>query len=165
MDEAAQIPPAVELSPDERQTWQAVSALLAELPDALERQLQRDAGLSLMEYSVLAALQEQPDQSLRISHLAGLSGCELSRLSHLMSRLERRQLVRRQRDPANGRYTNAVLTEAGRCHLQSAQPGHIACLRSLFFEVLEPAQQHRLRETVSQLLIRLRQAHRGPGQA
>src|SRR5258708_32448441 len=95
------------------EAWQALTLLLARLPTALEAQLQRDAQLSYVEYFVLAGLSEQPDHTMRISELAGYSNAELSRLSHIITRLQKRGHVRREPDPNDGRCTNSVLTAAG----------------------------------------------------
>jgi len=70
------------------EAWQALTLLLARLATALEAQLQCDAQLSYVEYYVLAGLSEQPDHTMRISELAGFTNAELSRLSHLITRLQ-----------------------------------------------------------------------------
>ena len=80
---------------------------------ALECQLERDSDLSFIEYHALARLSEEPDGTLRMSELAALTNASLSRLSHLVKRLEERGLVRREPDPADGRFTNAILTDQG----------------------------------------------------
>src|SRR5882757_9790113 len=108
------------------EAWQAITLLFALLPAALETQLQRDAQLSYVEYYVLAGLSDQPDHTMRISELAGFTNAEISRLSHLISRLQKRGYVRREPDPTDGRYTNAILTDAGYNHLVAAAPGHVA---------------------------------------
>src|ERR1700736_2261699 len=101
------------LTPAQLEAWQALTLMLARLPTALEAQLQRDSQLSYIEYYALAALSEQPDRTMRMSELAVLTNAELSRLSHLITRLQNRGYVRREPDPVDGRYTNAVLTDAG----------------------------------------------------
>lgn len=149
VDASTDLPTRVEearwLSPDEMETWHAVHLLLAKLPTALSAQLQRDSGLSFVEYYVLAGLSDQPDHTIRMSNLATLANSELSRLSHLMSRLEKRGFVRREPDPSDGRFTNAILTSHGLEHLTQAAPAHVATVRSLIFDVLNPAEQHALR--------------------
>ncbi len=143
------------LTPDEMETWFALSLLLAKLPSALGAQLQRDSDLSFVEYYVLAGLSDQPDRTMRMSNLAILANSELSRLSHLMRRLERRGLVRREPDPDDGRYTNAILTSAGLDHLTQAAPGHVAQVRELVFESLSPAEQHALRNATRKITAHL----------
>src|SRR3979490_1442995 len=84
------------LTPAQLEAWQALTLLLARLPTALEAQLQRDSHLSYIEYYALAALSEQPDRTMRMSELAVLTNAELSRLSHLITRLQKRGYVRRE---------------------------------------------------------------------
>lgn len=133
------------LSPDELETWHALNLLLARLPAALGEQLQRDSDLSVVEYYVLAGLSDQPGHTIRMSNLAMLANSELSRLSHLVRRLEGRGFVRREPDPSDGRFTHAILTDEGAAHLRDAAPGHVARVRQLVFDVLDPEQQHALR--------------------
>ena len=68
----------------------------------------------------------------------------LSQLSHLFKRLEARGLVRREPDPADGRFTNTILTEKGLQTLAEAAPGHVAHVRSLVIDVLSSEQPRRL---------------------
>ena len=72
-----------------------------------------EVNLSFLEYYVFACLSEHADHTLRMSQLAAVANSELSRLPHLMRRLETRGLVRRVPDPADGPFTLALLTEAG----------------------------------------------------
>lgn len=140
------------LSPDELRAWMSLTATLSMLPGALGEQLQRDSDLSFIEYYVLAGLSDAPGRSMRMSRLALFANAELSRLSHMVSRLERRGLVRREPDPTDGRYTNAILTDAGMAHLVEAAPGHVARVRELVFDALsaaEVAQLFALTETIN----------------
>jgi DNA-binding MarR family transcriptional regulator len=129
--------------------------MLAKLPTALEAQLQRDAQLSYVEYYVLAGLSDQPSRTLRMSQLAVLANSELSRLSHLISRLEKRGFVRRQPDPTNGRYTNAILTDAGYAHIVAAAPGHVARVRELVVDALGDSTLNTLREISERIVSRI----------
>jgi DNA-binding MarR family transcriptional regulator len=116
--------------------WRALVQTVAQLPTALDGQLQRDSDLSFLEYYVLAALSEAPDGAVGMSTLAVLTNAEQSRLSHLVKRLEEQGLVRRERDRANGRYINAVITDAGLARIQEAAPGHVTNVRRLVFDAL-----------------------------
>ncbi|GAA4619727.1 MarR family transcriptional regulator [Actinoallomurus vinaceus] len=143
------------LSSDELDTWRWFTFLLYRLPTALEAQLRCDAQLSFVEYYVLAALSERPERRMRMSDLAVLAYSELSRLSHLISRLEKRGFVRREPDPTNGRYTHAVLTDAGYAHLVEAAPGHVAEVRELVYDVLDPAELQGLRTAAQKIIDRI----------
>jgi DNA-binding MarR family transcriptional regulator len=120
--------------------WVRVAALLELLPGTLEGQLRRDADLMLFEYFVLAMLSEAPDRTLRMTALARQTNATLPRLSHVVSRLERRGLVERFPCPQNRRATNARLTDAGFAAVESAAPGHAATVRRHVIDVLTPEQ-------------------------
>src|ERR1700735_2637058 len=111
------------LDAEERQTWLALVATMIRLPGALDAQLQRDAGISHFEYQVLSVLSEAPERTMRMSELALLTEGSLPRLSQVVARLEKRGWVRRTPDPADGRYTLAILTNAGLAKLEGADTG------------------------------------------
>jgi DNA-binding MarR family transcriptional regulator len=140
------------LSGEQEAAWRAIAQVIVKLPWALECQLQRDAGLSFLEYHVLARLSEDPEHTLRMSELAMLTNASLSRLSHLVKRLELRGLVRREADPADGRFTNAIMTRAGYKLLVASAPGHVARVRSLVIDALSPADLRQLHKTTERLL-------------
>ena len=147
--------PARWLSPDEEAAWRAFASVLVRLPWALECQLQRDADLSFIEYHALAMLSETPDHTRRMSDLAAVTNASLSRLSHLIKRLEVRGLVRRDVDPTDGRYTNAVLTKAGHEHLVASAPAHVATVRRLVIDPFTPAELRQLHEAAERVLRRV----------
>lgn len=137
------------LSADENETWLQFSEIMIRMPSALDAQLQRDAGISFYEYMVLAMLSEQPDRTLGMGHLARLTSGSLSRLSHVVKRLEKQGFVTREPSPHDRRHTNAILTDAGMAKIVDAAPGHVANVRRLVFDALSPAQSTQLREASS----------------
>lgn len=128
------------LDDEEMDAWIQVATALARLPHALDAQLLRDAQLTHFEYEVLSALSEAPDRTLRMSELAEMSYGSLSRLSHVVGRLEKREWVRRHQCPEDGRFTNAVLTEAGWEKVVATAPGYVANVRRLVVDRLTRAQ-------------------------
>jgi DNA-binding MarR family transcriptional regulator len=92
---------------------------------------------------------------MRMSSLADLANASLSRLSHLVKRLEERGLVRREPDPADGRFTDAILTEKGLRALAEAAPGHVAHVRSVVVDVLSPEQLRRLGRDANRITSRI----------
>lgn len=129
-------------------------AVLVRLPAGLETQLQREAGLTHMGYLVLSNLSEQPDRRLPMSRLAANASASLSRLSHVVSRLEKQGWVRRERYPDDGRVQLAVLTDAGYAKIVEAAPGHAEAVRQLVFDQLTPAQVRQLEKLCEALLAR-----------
>jgi len=143
------------LDAEELQVWRAFTLLIARLPTALESQLQRDSGLSFVEYYVLAGLSDAPERTMRMSQLAIFAYAELSRLSHVMTRLERRGLVRREPDQTDGRYTNAILTDEGYALLVRAAPCHVAAARELVVDALDRDQLQQLGEISETIVARI----------
>jgi DNA-binding MarR family transcriptional regulator len=143
------------LSPDEDQTWRALHLVISTLPGALGDELRQAVDLSFLEYYVLAGLSDQPGGTMRMSQLAVLASSELSRLSHLMIRLEKRGLVRREPDPEDGRFTRAILTAEGRALVVKAAPGHVEQVRRLVFDVLDETEQQALKCALTKLLPKL----------
>ena len=101
------------LTAAEVDSWLSVVRMMTWLPWSIDQQLRRDSNLAMVEYQVLARLSNSPQRTLRMSLLADLVNSSLSRLSHLVKRLEERGLVRREPDPTDGRFTNAILTDEG----------------------------------------------------
>jgi len=139
------------LSAAQQRAWRELTMVMTRLPAVLESQLKRDAGLSYLEYYVMAALTERPDRAMRLSDLARFVSSELSRLSHLIGRLEQRGLVRRMIDCTDGRYTKAVLTDAGYAHLAEAAPAHVAEVKEFVFDVLSDADVEALRRCAEKI--------------
>ena len=137
------------LDPDETETWLQFSEIVIRMTSALDTQLQNDADLSFYEYMVLAMLSEQPERTLGMGSLARLTSGSLSRLSHVVKRLEREGYVVREASPHDRRHTNAILTDAGMAKIVESAPGHVAHVRRLVFDALSREQVHALREISS----------------
>jgi DNA-binding MarR family transcriptional regulator len=140
------------LNDEEMRTWIALASSVVWLPIALDAQLQRDAGMSHFEYQVAAMLSESPERRMRMSDLAVLANGSLSRLSHVVTRLEKRGWVCRMPDPVDGRYTLAILTEEGWDKVVDTAPGHVEEVRRLVFDPLTAAQVRQLRD-ISQRIV------------
>jgi DNA-binding MarR family transcriptional regulator len=142
---------------DRRQlrAWIRLVAILELLPGVLDAQLRRDADVTEFEYYVLAMLSEAPGRTLRMTELARQTNATLPRLSHVVSRLEGRGLVERSPYPADGRATNARLTEAGWAKLQEAAPGHVANVRHHVIDALSDEQIDQLAAIGDAILARL----------
>jgi DNA-binding MarR family transcriptional regulator len=143
------------LSADELDSWLSVVRLFTWLPWSIDQQLQRDSKLRMVEYQVLAMLSETPQHTMRMSSLAEVTNASLSRLSHLIDRLETRGFVRRETDQNDGRFTNAVLTDKGFKALADAAPGHVRHVRSLVIDVLTPEQLRRMGRDAGRIMARI----------
>ncbi|MCX6395411.1 MAG: MarR family transcriptional regulator [Propionibacteriales bacterium] len=143
------------LDDEERAAWLGLIAVVELLPGALDSQLRRDAGITHYDYFVLAMLSEAPGLTLRMTMLAQLTNATLSRLSHVVRRLEDRGLVERFPCPEDARATNARLTPAGRDAVVAAAPGHVAAVRAHALDGLNREQLTQLREISVALLGKL----------
>ena len=148
-------PPVKWLTAAELGSWLSVVRLITWLPWSIDQQLRRDSDLAIVEYQVLAMLSQSPERRMRMSSLAEVTNASLSRLSHLVKRLEVRGLVRREPDPADGRFTNAILTDQGFQTLAAAAPGHVAHVRSLVIDVLSHEQLRRLGLAADRIMSRI----------
>ncbi|HEU4350139.1 MAG TPA: MarR family transcriptional regulator [Actinoplanes sp.] len=140
------------LTEEQQQAWRRLVQVLFKVPAALEAQLQRDAGLTHMGYLVLLTLSEREDRRLAMSRLAKLASASLSRLSHVVARLETQGWVRRERDPEDGRVQIAVLTDAGWDKVVASAPGHAEAVQQLVFDRLTPTQVKQLARACESLL-------------
>jgi DNA-binding MarR family transcriptional regulator len=143
------------LDDGELDAWVRFIAVVELLPGVLDTQLRRDSDLTHFEYYVLAMLSEAPDRTLRMTALAARTNATLARLSHVVSRLENRGLVRRAPCPEDGRATNAILTDDGWDAVVAAAPGHVETVRRHVFDALSAEQVDQLREIATALLERL----------
>ena len=100
-------------------------------------------------------LSEAPERTLRMTALAQRTNATLPRLSHVVQRLEARELVQRLPCPEDGRATNALLTEQGWAAVVEAAPGHVAAVRRHALDALTPEQVEQLTHIGDALLTRL----------
>lgn len=123
---------------DEQQViWRSCLAgsayILAQLSLAL-----RQFDLDINEYEILVRLSESDPHALRMSTLAENTYQSRSRLTHTVSRMEKRGLVTRRRAPEDRRGIIAELTEAGMALLQAAAPVHVESVRQVFIDRVDP---------------------------
>jgi DNA-binding MarR family transcriptional regulator len=150
-----QQPPVTWLTASELESWLSLVRLLIWLPWSIDQQLRRDSKLRMVEYQVLAMLSERPDRTMRMSALAEVTNASLSRLSHVIERLERRGFVCRAPDRTDGRFTKATLTDEGFDALAAAAPGHVRHLRSLVVDALSPEQLRRVGRDAARIVARI----------
>lgn len=143
------------LSADEMSAWRKFVAVVELLPGALDGQLQRDADLSHFEYFVLAMLSEAPERTLRMTELGSETNSTLPRLSHVVSRLEKRGLIERHPCPEDRRATNATLTPAGWEKVVETAPGHVGAVRETVIDPLDARDIADLDRIMGRMLARL----------
>ena len=141
------------LTPEQRETWVTYVLAHSAVLDALDRRLQRVAGLAHSHFAILQVVSQAPDRTARMSEVATALRFSPSRLSHAVQRLERDGWVQRRPDPDDGRAQLVALTDVGLARIEEIAPGHIAAVRALMFDHLTPEQVTQLNE-ISQALLR-----------
>jgi len=112
----------------------------ARLDLQISRDLARDAGLSDADYDVLSNLSETEDHRLRLNDLSAQMLWSSSRLSHHITRMQKRGLVTRDHDPSDARGAVIVLTKSGWNEIRRAAPLHVESVRRHFIDMLSRAQ-------------------------
>jgi DNA-binding MarR family transcriptional regulator len=143
------------LDDDQQRAWRAYLRMQARLSATLNRRLQATSELSLADYDVLVQLTDARDRRLRPYELQRALDWEQSRLSHHLSRMQRRGLVERQECADDGRGSLIALTETGLQAITAAAPDHVQTVRHLFFDALDPDQVDALQHLAAQVLARL----------
>ena len=158
------------LDPQEQAAWRAFMDMRDELNLRLERDLQARAGLSGADYQVLVHLSESPADAARPVDMCTELRWEQSRLSHQLTRMERRGLVERRACEEDGRGSIVALTPEGRAAIEDAAPGHVRALRALLVDVLGRDRMLQLGELSRAVLdalpedeVRPRGSRRGAG--
>lgn len=131
------------------------------LTGELAHQLASDSSLSYSDYVVLVALTDQPDGRRRLFELAHDLGWEKSRLSHHITRMANRGLLRKERCESDRRGAFVVVTERGRKEIQAAAPGHVGAVRRLFVDRLTPRQLDYIAAAAETVLAGLDAAEKG----
>lgn len=136
-------------------SWDAFYLMRRRLDQTLDAELQRTSSVSAPEYETLIALNRSSDRRLRAKDLAAAMGWEKSRVSHQVSRMEKRGLIERMPCETDGRGAWIQLTADGRRAVLGAMRGHTAALRRYFFDVLDEQQRGHLTEISGAVLAAL----------
>jgi DNA-binding MarR family transcriptional regulator len=140
------------LDAEEQRQWYALSYLLTRLPAELDAHMQRTAGLSHFEYQVLSGLSVFPERTQRMSDLARYTASTLSRLSNVVTRMEKRGWTTRRPDPTDGRFTLVTLTEAGAEQVRALTPEHVREVRRLVIDTLTRRQRQEMATGAERIL-------------
>jgi DNA-binding MarR family transcriptional regulator len=143
------------LSDEEQRAWGSY----IRLAKMLMRQLDRDLhpfGLSTNDYEILVELSEAPGNRLRMTELADLTAQSRSRLSHQITRMEVKGLVRREGCEGDKRGTFAVITSRGLATIERIAPSHVESVRRHFMDHIPAEYLGVLTDACQPVLERLR---------
>ncbi|WP_433018203.1 MarR family winged helix-turn-helix transcriptional regulator [Kribbella sp. CA-294648] len=122
------------LDEDEQQAWRGYLLMNKTLETHLTRHLQREFGLSASDFEILVNLSESATGRMRAFELGEATQWEKSRMSHHLSRMEKRGLIRKE--ACDARYPEIVLTDEGLAAIKACAPAHARRVRELFVDVL-----------------------------
>ncbi|NUP73347.1 MAG: MarR family transcriptional regulator [Sinomonas sp.] len=143
------------LSAEERRAWLAILGVTTLLPAALDAHLTSLGRLSLFDYNVLAMLSEAEGRSLPMKELAARTSASLSRLSHVVTKLQNRGWIDRQTSPDDARVTTAHLTDLGWETIVELAPEHVERVRELIFDGLDDGDARRLADIAEKIVAQL----------
>jgi DNA-binding MarR family transcriptional regulator len=143
---------SLSLSADQRAAWLGFLDLHNRVVKELDDDLEREHGLSLSTYSVLATLTKSPEGRLRMSELADTVLISRPGMTRLIERLERDGLVERTRSDTDSRQVYAQITERGLERLGDAAKTHFQGVRTRFLDHLSATQTQALARVWIKLL-------------
>ena len=143
------------LSAQEERVWRRWLTLNARLSATLHKELQDDSGLSMPDFEVLVHLTDSPQGRIRVTDLAKALQWERSRVSHHVTRMERRRLVQRVECAEDGRGAFIVITPRGRAAIEQAAPGHVNAVRRLVFDALSDEEVNAFATIIEKALTQL----------
>lgn len=141
-----------DLSADQRFAWLGLLEIHNRVVKELDGELEREHGLSLSTYSVLATLARNPERRVRMSELADRVLISRPGMTRLIERLERDGLVERRRYESDARQVYAAITERGLERLGEAAQTHFDGVRARFFDKLSATQTRTLASAWLKLL-------------
>lgn len=125
--------------------WTELCETVAAVRLSLNRDLQRNVGVSLAENLVLCQVAMAPERRVRMADLAGRLMIGKSAVTKTVDRLEQRGLLIRTRDGADRRVVYATLTDAGASLFALAQPAFADAVGRHFASSLSGAELAQLR--------------------
>lgn len=147
-----------EIPPADWELWRTMRAMNEQLGRELDRQLQRDAGISQADYGILVTLFEAPERQMRTGELGQVLAWEKSRVSHQVARMEARGLVERVVCESDGRGTWVTLATEGKRALLGAMRQHATAIRESFLDELEPDEKEIMLRATARVLAKLNAA-------
>lgn len=132
--------------------WRLFLTAHARLSQRIDAELAAAGVVPLGWYDVLLALEEAPEQRLRLSELAEAVLLSRSGLTRLVDRLEAQGLLRREVCATDRRGSFAVLTAAGRAAREMAWPVYARAIQSEFGRHLEEDEVRVLTRALRRLL-------------
>lgn len=143
------------LNQHEQQAWVTLITATLLLNRVLDQQLRADAGLSHVQYGILARLAGAPDGAMRMQALAEAMAVTKSGLTYQVVQLEKDGLVTRRACVSDDRGVLAEITPQGEEVISRSAPGHVSLVRELVIDALTPEQLNSLAEGMAEVQRRI----------
>jgi DNA-binding MarR family transcriptional regulator len=132
--------------------WVSLLQAHASLMRRLESDLERETGLALADFDVLAQLARAGGE-LRMTELAARALISRSGMTRRVTRLVEEGLVRRADADADGRGVVVALTDAGLARLAETAPVHARGISKLFVAQLDDQELAILERALGKVII------------
>jgi len=132
--------------------WGSLLRAHATLMRRLDTDLERETGLALADFDVLAQLAEAHGE-LRMTELADRALISRSGMSRRVARLADQGLVYRDRAGTDGRGVVVALTEAGIARLAETAPVHVRGISKLFVAQLDDQELAILERALNKVIV------------
>src|SRR6266571_637445 len=132
--------------------WGSLLRAHATLMRRLDTDLERETGLALADFDVLAQL-AAAQGALRMTELADRALISRSGMSRRVARLAAEGLVRRDRAGTDGRGVVVALTEAGIARLTETAPVHARGVSKLFVAQLDDQELALLERALNKVIV------------
>jgi DNA-binding MarR family transcriptional regulator len=134
------------------EAWHSLLQAHATLMRQLAIDLERDTGLALADFDVLAQLSVAGGE-LRMTELAARALISRSGMTRRVARLVDEGLVDRRAAGADGRGVVVALTDAGRTRLTQTAPAHVRGVAELFVAKLDDQELAALKSALDKVTL------------
>ena len=134
------------------EAWRSLLRAHATLVRRLDRDLERETGLQLADFDVLAQL-AAANGELRMTELADRALISRSGMSRRVARLVDEGLVRRDRADTDARGVVVALTEACIARLRETAPVHARGISRLFVAQLDDQELALLERALNKVIV------------
>src|SRR3989454_5226923 len=132
--------------------WRSLLRAHATLMRRLDTDLERETGLSVGDFDVLAQLAEARG-ALRMTELADRALISRSGMSRRVARLADEGLLRRERAGTDARGVEVALTDAGIARLSETAPIHARGISELFVGQLDDQELAVLERALNKVIV------------
>ncbi len=134
------------------EAWRSMLRAHATLMRRLDTDLERETGLALADFDVLAQLAAAHGE-LRMTDLADRALISRSGMSRRVARLTNEGLLRRDKAGSDGRGVVVALTEAGIARLTQTAPVHARGISKLFVAQLDDQELALLERALDKVIV------------